>query len=178
MTGKEIRTARLFSNGKPIVVAIDHGQYFGPIPGLVDLAETARQVASADAILMSPFVLSRVKPVFYRKEGPSLILRVNWTTALCMPWQYREAHTHPTLEAEEALALGADLVLANLTLQSGCEKTDAENVRVFTKIARQKERAGLPLVGEVIPLIPLTETERLHRHIRRRSGSPGSWAPT
>jgi len=116
--------------------------------------------------LMTPFIAPSMGELFTTTSGPSLILRLNWTTALCIPWKYAESHTRPVMEPDEALSAGADVVLANLTLQAGDEKVDAENVRVFSEIARRKERAGVPLIGEVIPLIPISETERLHRHVK------------
>ncbi|MFA5645416.1 MAG: hypothetical protein WDA18_03555 [Candidatus Ratteibacteria bacterium] len=166
MSGKEIRMSRFFSRGKPVVVAIDHGNYFGPIEGLIDLKETVSKLSNVDGILMTPFIVSHVKQVFYGKSSPSMILRVNWTTSLCHPWKYQEAHTRLVMEPMDALARGADAVLAALTLHSGSEKIDAENVKVFTKIARKAEQAGIPLIGEVIPLVPPAEREFLHDRVR------------
>ena len=166
MTGKEIRTNRFFSNGNPVVVAIDHGQYFGPIPGLIDVKTAILKLSQADGILMTPFVVPQAKEMFFRKDSPSLIIRLNWTTALCIPWQYKKAHTKLIMEPEEALSLGADIVLANLTLQSTSEKVDAENVKVFTEIAKKKEKAGIPLVGEIIPMTPLSNKKKLHKQVK------------
>jgi len=166
MTGKEIRKERFFSNGNPVVVAIDHGQYFGPIPGLIDVKPTVSKLSQADGILMTPFVVSHVKETFFRKDGPSLIVRLNWTTALCIPWKYKEAHTKLIVEPDEALSLGADIVLANLTLQSGSEKVDAKNVKVFAEIAKRKEKAGIPLIGEIIPMTPLSNKKKLHKQVK------------
>ena len=166
MTGKEIRINRFFSNGNPVVVAIDHGQYFGPIPGLIDVKTTILKLSQADGILMTPFIVPQVKEMFFRKESPSLIIRLNWTTALCIPWKYKKAHTKLIMEPEEALSLGADIVLANLTLQSTSEKVDAENVKVFTEIAKKKEKAGIPLIGEIIPMTPLSNKKKLHKQVK------------
>lgn len=166
MCGKEIRMARLFSRGKPVVVAVDHGNYFGPIEGLVDVKETVSKLSKVDGILMTPFIVEHVKQIFFGKASPSMILRINWTTSLCHPWKYQEAHTRIVMEPVDALARGADAVLAALTLQSGSEKVDAENVRVFAKIARKAEEAGVPLIGEVIPLVSPAERESLHNKVR------------
>jgi len=166
MAGKEIRMSKLFSNGRPVVVAVDHGNYFGPVEGLIDVKKTVANISNADAILMTPFIVPHVKEIFYGKSAPCMILRVNWTTSLCQPWKYREAHTHPVIEPADALSRGADVILAALTLQSGSEKTDAKNVKVFADIAEKADRAGIPLIGEIIPLIPVSEKKRLHNHVR------------
>jgi len=166
MKGKEIRKNKLFSNGKPVIVAIDHGQYFGPIEKLIDLRKTVSKILNADGILMTPFVLSHLKEFFYSQSSPAIILRVNWTTALCMPWKYKQAHTVKVIDAEDALSYGADGILSNLTLQSGSERIDSENVKLFSEIARKKEKAGIPLIGEIIPNIPLSEKKKLHKHVK------------
>ena len=59
MTGKEIRFNRLFSNGEnAVVVAIDHGEFDGPLPGMIDMPEVVRKVdPGVDAILLSPGML-------------------------------------------------------------------------------------------------------------------------
>src|SRR2546430_9585053 len=44
-TGKEIRLRRLFSGGKALVVAMDHGGSSGPPPGLEDIPKAAAHVA-------------------------------------------------------------------------------------------------------------------------------------
>ena len=37
-TGESVRLARLFSEGKnAVIVAVDHGLYFGPLPGMINL---------------------------------------------------------------------------------------------------------------------------------------------
>ena len=54
VTGESIRLARLFSEGKnAVVVAVDHGLYFGPLPGMIDLPSVMDRVSGADAVLMA-----------------------------------------------------------------------------------------------------------------------------
>jgi DhnA family fructose-bisphosphate aldolase class Ia len=70
---------------------------------------------------------------------------------------------------EEALALGADIVLANLTLQTGAKGTNAEHARVFGRVAAEKVRLGVPLIGEVFPADPVRlklTADEWHLHIR------------
>ncbi len=159
MNGKEIRKARLFSKGAPVITAVDHGQTFGPSDGLVDFGETVLKLGESDAILMAPYMTRYAMDVFTSPVAPMAVLRLNWTTALCNPWNFKEAHTKLLVEPEEAVALGAEIVLANLTIKSGSQSVDAENVRVFSEIVRKKERLGIPLIGEIIPVIPPANNE-------------------
>jgi DhnA family fructose-bisphosphate aldolase class Ia len=43
MNGKEIRINKLFSNQEhAVVIAIDHGMFDGPIPGMTDLKDPSQ----------------------------------------------------------------------------------------------------------------------------------------
>ena len=159
MNGKAIRKARLFSKGAPVITAVDHGQTFGPADGLVDFRKTVALLGESDGILMAPYMTQYSGDVFAAPSAPLAVLRLNWTTALCNPWGYREAHTKLLVEPEEAVAMGADIVLANLTIKSGSQAVDAENVRVFSEAVRKKEKLGIPLIGEVIPVMPPEKSE-------------------
>jgi DhnA family fructose-bisphosphate aldolase class Ia len=64
MIGEEIRLSRIFGQGNAVVVALDHGLYNGPLPGLIDLPRVITTVSKADAILLSPGMVSHCKSVF------------------------------------------------------------------------------------------------------------------
>ena len=58
MNGKEIRLSKLFPNGKPsVVVAIDHGQTFGPLAGIEDFTAATAKLGEADGVLMAPHMI-------------------------------------------------------------------------------------------------------------------------
>lgn len=167
MIGKEIRLHRFFSGGENVtIVAVDHGEYMGPIEGLVNLPEAVTKIKDADAILMSPGMVPQCREAFFEKKGPLLIVRVNWSTSYGGVLGYHEGHTVEVCTVAHALALGADCVLASLTLPTGNEERDAQNVKVFTEIAEESNAAGVPLIGELYP--PGGEDmkmEQLHRTI-------------
>ena len=49
-----IGLARLFAgNENAVIVAVDHGLYFGPIEGLIDLPTVIKKLKQADGILLS-----------------------------------------------------------------------------------------------------------------------------
>jgi DhnA family fructose-bisphosphate aldolase class Ia len=151
-TGEEIRLGRLFDGGcNAVVVAVDHGLYNGPVPGLNDLAATLGRLDAADAILVSPGMASHVGHVFAHRGAPAMIVRLNWGTQYATQWQYHESRSVPVLSASEAVALGADIVLVGMSIKTGSEAVDAENVAVVARAVSEKRAAGVPLVGEVYP---------------------------
>jgi DhnA family fructose-bisphosphate aldolase class Ia len=151
-TGEEIRLGRLFDGGRnAVVVAVDHGLYNGPVPGLNDLATTLGRLDAADAILVSPGMAAHVGHVFAHRGAPAMIVRLNWGTQYATQWQYHESRSVPVLSASEAVALGADIVLVGMSIKTGSEAVDAENIEVVARAVSEKRIAGVPLVGEVYP---------------------------
>ena len=151
-TGESVRLARLFSEGKnAIIVAVDHGLYFGPLPGMIDLPSVIDQVAGADAILMGPGMPAYCQSAFSRRGAPALIIRLNWAPNYAAQWHYRHSHSVHMVSVADAVMQGADLALASLTLRNPDEAEDARNVEVFSACAVEKRALGIPLVGEVYP---------------------------
>jgi DhnA family fructose-bisphosphate aldolase class Ia len=167
---KEIRISRLFDGGpRAVIVAADHGQTLGPVEGVRDFPAAMARLKGADGVLMAPYMSSLAGDLFYGKNAPTMVLRLNWCTGLALSWGYAESRTVSLVTVEEALALGADIVLANLTLLTGNEATDAENAQVFGRIVADKERFGVPLIGEVFPADPLRlklSADEWHTHIK------------
>jgi DhnA family fructose-bisphosphate aldolase class Ia len=153
--GHYIRLNRLFSQGRNVViVAVDHGEFFGPTPGIVDLPKAIEKIGQADGILISPGMLGHCGHAFDYRGAPMAIVRLNWSTVYCDQWSYRQAHSARVVSPAGALALGADIALASLTLRTGEEARDRDNVALFTQLAAEKREAGIPLVGEFYPVAP------------------------
>jgi DhnA family fructose-bisphosphate aldolase class Ia len=167
--GKQIRLNKLFSNGSnAIVVAIDHGQTFGPMDGLVQYTRAAESLKEADGVLLTAQMIRFSGCLFHGKGSPTLITRLNWNTIHCEPWEYKEAHTVKALSAARAMALGADIVLASLVLHTGSEALDAENVHVFATLAEECYELGLPLIGEVFPAGDLRQhADEFHDYVKK-----------
>lgn len=152
VTGESIRLARLFSEGKnAVVVAVDHGLYFGPLPGMIDLPSVIDRVYGADAILMAPGMPAHCQSVFSRRGAPACIVRLNWGSNYAAMWKYQHSHSVPMLSVADAIAQGADLVIGSLSLKNPDEAEDARNVEVFASCVAQKRALGIPLIGEVYP---------------------------
>ncbi len=151
-TGESVRLSRLFSEGKNVVVvAVDHGLYFGPLPGMINLPAVIDKLAGADAILFGPAMPSYCSSVFSRRGAPQLIIRLNWAPNYAAQWNYRHSHSVRMVSVAEAVAQGADLVIGSLTMKNPDEKEDAENVRIFSECVSEKRSLGIPLVGEFYP---------------------------
>ena len=152
-TGKQIRLARLFDGAENVVVvAIDHGLYFGPLAGLIDLPTAIQNLKQADGVLLSAGMASHCADFFAHRGAPAMILRLNWATNYVAPWQYEHSHSVHLLSAVDAMRLGADIVIGSVTLKTPDQAEDAHNVELFAKYVQQKELAGVPLICEVYPI--------------------------
>jgi DhnA family fructose-bisphosphate aldolase class Ia len=149
-----IRLQRLFNrNERIVIVAMDHCLFDGPADGMINLAETARSVASCvDGILLSPAMLPHCHDAFNYKGAPMAVARLNWSTGYCFKWNYRQAATVSAFSPAEALRLGADVALVSLTLETGSESNDAHNVAVFRKLCGEAKNLGMPVIGEYFPV--------------------------
>jgi class I fructose-bisphosphate aldolase len=152
-SGERIRLARLFSDSdNAVIVAIDHGLYFGPLPGLIDLPSVIRHLDQADGVLLSGGMVAHCQGFFARREAPVMILRLNWATNYLAPWDYQHSHSVPLMHAEDAVRLGADIVVASLTLKTPDEAEDARNVELFARYVQEKRNVGIPIICEVYPI--------------------------
>lgn len=151
--GKDIRLSKLFNRDQnAVVIAIDHGYMDGPIPGMEDLPQTIQRIdPCVDAVLLSPGMLQVVGDYFGRKGAPISIVRLNWSTVFCFEWGYSQARSVQAFSAEDAIRLGADVVLVSLTLRTGDEANDARNVELFGKLCNEAHRFDLPVIGECFP---------------------------
>src|SRR3989304_3968808 len=151
-TGEKARLSRLFSGGQNVVVvAIDHGLYFGPLAGMVNLPEVVKALGGADGILMAPGAAAHCSSVFEQRGAPAMILRLNFASNYLSIWNYSHSHSVPMLSVAEAVAQGADVVLTSLTLQNPDQKEDAKNVELLSRFINEKRTLGIPLIGEVFP---------------------------
>ncbi len=153
MTGKDIRMNRLFSKGEnAVVIAIDHGYMDGPIPGMEDIKGAAAKISpEVDAVLLSPGMLKNLGSTFDYKGAPIPVVRLNWSTVFCFEWGYEKALTTQAFSVKDAVALGAQMVLASLTLKTGNEETDVKNVEIYAKLCNEARQYGIPVIGECFP---------------------------
>jgi len=168
MNAVEIKMRRMLADGNAVIIACDHGEFDGPIPGMVDLRETVAKIRpEVDGVLLSPGMIRHVGEYFARKGAPLVVGRLNWDTVYCFHWGYNEAPAVEAFSAEEAAALGVDVALVSLTLKTGSEERDARNVALFRKLAADCHRLGLPVIGEYFPAHSDTQSpEEMHQEVK------------
>jgi DhnA family fructose-bisphosphate aldolase class Ia len=131
-------------DGRAVIVAMDHGAFFGFQPGLERPGDVIRQIVNggADAI-MATFGLAQS---FARElAGAGLILRVDGGVSRLgqRTWRGRQVFGH-----EAALRLGADGVV--VMGFPGSEHED-HNLQDLAALSEQCSEWGLPLVAEMLP---------------------------
>ena len=171
MDGREIRLKRLMGNGRAVIIAIDHGMFDGPIPGMENLPATAAKINPiVDAVLLAPGMLRHCGATFAGQRHPLAAVRLNWNTVYCFGWNYRQARSAPCYSVEDALREGMDVALVSLTLQTGSEERDAYNIEVFARLTTAAHRLGVPVIGEYFPTghAELSPAE-LHENVRMGS---------
>jgi len=168
MNGTDLRINKLFNQGlNAVIIAIDHGMFDGPIPGMIDLKETAKKINPiVDGILLSPGMLPHLQSSFNFKGAPIPIVRVNWSTVYCFHWNYNAAKTVTAQTVYDAVANGAEMVLISLTIGTGDEDTDTRNVENFSSLKREAEKLGIPILGEYFPIYSnKISPEELHEKV-------------
>jgi fructose-bisphosphate aldolase, class I len=169
MAGREQRLSRLFNRDEnAVIIAADHGFFDGPIPGMIRIEETLKQIdPGVDGVLLSPGIIERSAPLFGHKGAPVAIMRLNWSSHFCFEWGYSDAASCATVSAAEAVRMGADVALVCLTLLTGSEERDARGVELFSKMRAECHALGLPVIGEYFPRnVAELSAEQLHDQIR------------
>ena len=168
MSGREIRLGKLLGEkGRAVVVACDHGMFDGPHTGMEDIPAMLERIGDgADAVLLAPGMLGHSKAYFGRREAPLAIVRLNFNSTFCFRFGYADSVIAPLYEPRDAVALGADAVLACMALKTGEEACDARNAEIFARLCAEGHRLGLPVVGEYFPSRHLTkEPDEFHEEI-------------
>jgi DhnA family fructose-bisphosphate aldolase class Ia len=170
VSGIDLRIAKLFHGKKSLVIsALDHVMEYGEQPGIEDAATAIRNCMGTDALLMSRFMLRRNPTLMGGEHAPLPVVRINWSSSFYYPLDYRTGHTCIATTVEDAVEAGAHAVICSLFLEEkGNEKLETRNAAVFSEVARQKERLGIPLIGEcyVVEHKELT-ADQLHAKVKR-----------
>jgi DhnA family fructose-bisphosphate aldolase class Ia len=168
MDGKAFRLARLLGRAdKLVVAAVDHGAFHGPIAGLEDPVAACSKLTGADAVLMAPGMIRHVAHLFAAPQSPWLITRLLWNSTYCFQWNYSQSRHRTILSVAQAVALGADVVLASLSINTGSEEVDADNAGRFSACVQQAAELGVPIIGEYYPAgTQKMSSQELHENIR------------
>jgi class I fructose-bisphosphate aldolase len=150
--GREVRLSKIFDEktGKALVVALDHGLFLGPIQGLTKPQETLEKVVAggADAVILTPGQMRHCLPNFLGKKAPSLILRLDWTNLFRDVLRPEFGFETTIASVKDAIRYGADAVISFLFIGYEKDEVEALNLRNVSKIARECEKYGVPLIIE------------------------------
>jgi DhnA family fructose-bisphosphate aldolase class Ia len=169
MSGIDLRIKKLFKDKKNLVIsALDHVMEYGDQAGIEDSAKAITNCLGTDALLLSRFMLKRFGSLLAVSGGPVPVVRINWSSSFYYPLDYRVGHTHIATTVEDAVQAGAEMVICSLFLEEKNEELEARNVALFSEVVRQKEKLGIPLIGEcyVVEHKNLTEAQ-LHAKVKR-----------
>jgi len=172
MSGIELRVGKLFHGKKNLVIsALDHVVEYGDQPGIEQAAPALRSCQDTDALLLPRFMLQRNWELLAGPARPVPVIRINWSASFYYPLEYREGFTAIATTVEEAVQAGAGAVICSLFLEEDNDRRrETDNVRIFTEIVRQKERLGIPLIGEAYVVEHKEKTpEQVHMKVKRVS---------
>ena len=171
MSGIDLRVAKLFKDRKNLVIsAIDHVLEYGDQPGIEDSRTAIANCLDTDALLLSRFSLKRNWDLFAKPLAPLPAVRINWSSAFYYPLEYRQGFTEIATSVDDAVQAGAEMVICSLFLENGNEEMETKNISLFSEVVRQKEKLGIPLLGEcyVVEHKEITP-ENLHLKVKRVS---------
>jgi DhnA family fructose-bisphosphate aldolase class Ia len=143
--GKLRRLRRIFGeDGSAVIVAMDHGGYFGAQPGLEQPRAVIRQVVAggADAILTT---LGLAQNFADELAPTALLLRVDGGVSKLGTRAWRGGQI---FRAETALRLGADGVVA---MGFPGSENENKNLHDLAQLSEQCVEWGLPLMAEMLP---------------------------
>jgi len=147
--GKQLRLRRVFREGKALILPLDHPIYFGPQPGTENPAKLLALASDngATAVLLTAGALRQGLEAV---GDLGIILRIDATLShLGGP----DTIMHLLHTADEAAALGADMVVLNCYVGIGNPTVESDLLKKLATVSAQCERVGLPLCGEIIPRV-------------------------
>ncbi len=172
MSGIDLRVKKLFRGKKNLVIsALDHVVEYGDQPGIESAAPAIKSCLETDALLLPRFMLRRNWDLLSGTPAPAPVVRINWSASFYYPLGYREGFTTIATTVEEAVQAGAEAVICSLFLEEDNDrKRETENVQIFSEVVRQKERLGIPLIGEAYVVEHNEKTpEQVHAKVKRVS---------
>ena len=145
--GKHLRMRRIFRNGKVLVLPLDHPIYYGPQAGNEDparLVALARDHGATSILITAGALRQAIDEV----GDLGVIMRIDTTIS-----QIGGPDTvmHLLQSAEEAMTLGADMVVINCYIGVGDPELESRLLTKMADASRECERIGMPMCVEIIP---------------------------
>lgn len=146
MTGTEVRLQRLFrEDDRAVVVALDHAQFQGVLPGLQSMRNIVNDVVTggADGLILNPGAARDCADIYAGRCA--LIVRVTGASTSVNPsFDYHRQ----ICSIEQAVSLGADAVIAMGFVGNDGE---AASLTLLSEIAEACHLFGVPLIAEMLP---------------------------
>ena len=139
------------SDGRTIIVAMDHGSFMGPLKGIDKPADIIEKMTKggADAVILTSGLAEKVVDAISGRLG--LILRLDGIPTLISRPYLDKLEFYLMTRVKDAVILGADAVIATFYIGS---RREAENLANISIIARECYEYGVPLIVEVFPVEP------------------------
>jgi fructose-bisphosphate aldolase/2-amino-3,7-dideoxy-D-threo-hept-6-ulosonate synthase len=137
--GTSARLARIGTDGRYLIVPMDHGITMGAVTGLKDIESTIDAVTAggADAVLTQKGIAPRVHD---NKNGAGYIVHLNASTTIGPD----ENDKRMTGTVTEAIRAGADAVSLHVNVGSQYEPDQLED---FTRVTETATEFGIPVLA-------------------------------
>jgi predicted phospho-2-dehydro-3-deoxyheptonate aldolase len=150
MNGVEKRLARILrTDGKTVIVPMDHGVTLGPIEGLQNMRQTIKNLLEAK---VDAFVVHKGIAATTDTKNAGLIVHASASTKFS-PDANRKVRVCSVLEA---LRLGADAVSLHINMGA---PTEVEMLAKLGDVADECHSYGLPLLAMMYPRGPSIKNE-------------------
>jgi putative autoinducer-2 (AI-2) aldolase len=138
--GMQNRLARIFrpESGRTVMLAIDHGYFQGPTPGLERVDVNIVPLAPyADALMLTRGVLRSVVPSAY---GKAVVLRASGGPSVLKELSNEQL----ALDMEDALRLNAAAVAVQVFIGG---EGETQSIHNLTRLVDAGNRHGVPVLG-------------------------------
>lgn len=154
--GNQLRTSKILNpeTGNGIVVAIDHGLFIGPLPGVESAPKTidALLPGNPDAIQMTPGITRANIHKFLGKNKPGIIVRLDATNIWRKKPAPKEGYYTYVAGVKDAVQLGADAVVTFLFAGYDTDAQEADNLQTLARIASEAREYGIPFIVEPLAI--------------------------
>jgi class I fructose-bisphosphate aldolase len=154
--GAQLRQSRIINpdTGRGIVVAIDHGLFIGPLPGIENAGAAIDSLLSGmpDAIQMTPGTVRANLPKLHGKNKPGVIVRLDATNIWRKKPAPKEGYYTQVASVKDAVQLGADAVVTFLFAGYDTDAQEADNLQTLQRIGADAREFGIPFIVEPLAI--------------------------
>lgn len=154
--GSQLRTSRILhpETGRGIVVAIDHGLFIGPLPGVEQTGKAIDKLlpGTPDAIQMTPGTTRAHLSKFHGRNKPGVVVRLDATNIWRKKPAPKEGYYTAVASVKDAIRLGADAVVTFLFAGYDTDAQEADNLQTLALIGDEAREYGIPFIVEPLAI--------------------------